>query len=44
MTNQEACDCIKDIDDAQKAAKKLVAEAKYRGRSYDDISCIVVMF
>ncbi|WJX46730.1 protein-serine/threonine phosphatase [Trifolium repens] len=43
MTNQEACDCIKDIDDAQKAAKKLVAEAKYRG-SYDDISCIVVMF
>jgi serine/threonine protein phosphatase PrpC len=43
MTNQEACDCIKDIDDAQKAAKKLVAEAKYRG-SYDDISCLVVMF
>ncbi|XP_045822849.1 probable protein phosphatase 2C 39 [Trifolium pratense] len=43
MTNQEACDCIKDVDDAQKAAKKLVTEAKYKG-SYDDISCIVVMF
>ncbi|CAL5213762.1 unnamed protein product [Lathyrus oleraceus] len=43
MTNQEACDCIKDVDDAQKAAKKLVKEAKSMG-SYDDISCIVVMF
>ena len=45
MTNQEACDCIRDDDDddAQKAAKKLVKEAKSLG-SYDDISCIVVMF
>lgn len=43
MRNQEACDCIKDVDDAQKAAKKLVKEAKSMG-SYDDISCIVVMF
>jgi serine/threonine protein phosphatase PrpC len=43
MTNQAACDCIKDVDDAQKAAKKLVTEAKHMG-SYDDISCIVVMF
>ncbi|CAK8578138.1 unnamed protein product [Lathyrus sativus] len=43
MTNQEACNCIKDVDDAQKAARKLVKEAKSMG-SYDDISCIVVMF
>ncbi|XP_058735659.1 probable protein phosphatase 2C 28 [Vicia villosa] len=43
MTNQEVCDCIRDVDDAQKAAKKLVKEAKSMG-SYDDISCIVVMF
>lgn len=43
MTNQEACDCIRDVDDAQKASKKLVKEAKSLG-SYDDISCIVVMF
>jgi len=43
MTNQEACDCIKDLDDAQKAATKLVKEAKSLG-SYDDISCIVVIF
>lgn len=43
MTNQEACDCIKDIDDAKKASKKLIKEALSKG-SYDDISCIVVMF
>ncbi|KAF7842433.1 putative protein phosphatase 2C 39 isoform X4 [Senna tora] len=43
MTNEEACDCIKDIDDAKKASKKLVKEALRKG-SYDDISCIVVMF
>ncbi|KAF1876429.1 hypothetical protein Lal_00029777, partial [Lupinus albus] len=43
MTNQEACDCIKDVDDAYKASKKLVKEAKSMG-SYDDISCVVVMF
>ncbi|MED6120417.1 hypothetical protein PIB30_020769 [Stylosanthes scabra] len=44
MTNQDACDCIKDdVDDAKKAAKKLVEEAKSLG-SYDDISCIVVTF
>ncbi|KAK7319311.1 hypothetical protein RJT34_04030 [Clitoria ternatea] len=43
MTNQEACDCIRDVDDAQKASKKLVREAKSLG-SYDDISCIVIMF
>ncbi|XP_020995072.1 probable protein phosphatase 2C 39 isoform X2 [Arachis duranensis] len=44
MTNQDACDCIKDdVDDAKKAAKKLVKEAKCLG-SCDDISCIVVTF
>ncbi|XP_029130185.1 probable protein phosphatase 2C 39 isoform X5 [Cajanus cajan] len=43
MTNQEACDCIRDADDAQKASKKLIKEAKSMG-SYDDISCIVIMF
>lgn len=43
MANQEACDCIKDIEDAKNAAKKLVKEAKSQG-SYDDISCIVVKF
>ncbi|XP_072084858.1 probable protein phosphatase 2C 39 isoform X3 [Arachis hypogaea] len=44
MTNQDACDCIKDdVDDAKKAAKKLVKEAKSLG-SCDDISCIVVTF
>ncbi|KAK7260420.1 hypothetical protein RIF29_26451 [Crotalaria pallida] len=43
MENQEACDCIKDVDDAIKASKMLVKEAKSLG-SYDDISCIVVMF
>ncbi|KAG4398640.1 hypothetical protein GLYMA_08G081400v4 [Glycine max] len=43
MTNQEACDCIRDEDDAQKASKKLVKEAKSQG-SYDDISCIVIIF
>ncbi|XP_028785784.1 probable protein phosphatase 2C 39 [Neltuma alba] len=43
MTNEEACECVKDMDDAKKAAKKLVKEALAQG-SYDDISCIVVMF
>lgn len=43
MTNQEACDCIKNGDGAQKAAKKLVKEAISLG-SCDDISCIVIMF
>ncbi|CAJ1935881.1 unnamed protein product [Sphenostylis stenocarpa] len=43
MTNQEACDSIKNADGAQKASKKLVKEAKSLG-SYDDISCIVIMF
>ncbi|XP_015577266.2 probable protein phosphatase 2C 28 isoform X3 [Ricinus communis] len=43
MSNQEAYDCIRDLEDAQEAAEKLIAEALVRG-SMDDISCIVVTF
>ncbi|XP_052201718.1 probable protein phosphatase 2C 39 isoform X2 [Diospyros lotus] len=43
MSNQEAFDCIKGLSNAQEASKKLVEEA-LRRESYDDISCIVVMF
>jgi len=41
MSNQEAVDSIKDIKDAQSAAKHLTEEAVAR-KSKDDISCIVV--
>lgn len=43
MKNQEAVDCIKDIEDAQAAAKRLAEEAVARNSS-DDISCVVVKF
>lgn len=43
MGNQEAVDCIKNIKDAQSAAKHLTDEAVAR-KSKDDISCIVVKF
>ncbi|XP_074287974.1 putative protein phosphatase 2C 58 [Silene latifolia] len=43
MTNEEACECIREVDDAQSAAEELVKEALNRG-SADDISCVVVMF
>ncbi|CAA0815989.1 Probable protein phosphatase 2C 39 [Striga hermonthica] len=43
MTNQEAVDCIKNIKDARKAAKRLNDEALAR-HSKDDISCIIVRF
>lgn len=44
MSNQEACDCIKEMAmDAQKASEELIKEALSR-ESYDDISCIVVTF
>ncbi|XP_048320728.2 probable protein phosphatase 2C 58 isoform X2 [Ziziphus jujuba] len=43
MSNQEALDCIKKIDDAQQASEKLIREALSR-KSYDDISCVVVIF
>ena len=43
MSNQEASDYIKNIDDAQEASKKLIRKALYR-KSYDDISCVVVIF
>lgn len=43
MSNEEACDCIRELNDAQEAAEELVKEALYK-RSLDDISCVVVMF
>ncbi|KAM0943764.1 putative protein-serine/threonine phosphatase [Dioscorea sansibarensis] len=43
MDNQEAVNSIKDIKDAQAAAKHLTEEALAR-KSKDDISCIVVKF
>lgn len=43
MSNQEACDCIYNITDAQEASEELIKEALLR-ESRDDISCIVVMF
>ncbi|GAA0187568.1 protein phosphatase [Lithospermum erythrorhizon] len=43
MSNQEAVDSIKNIKDAQAAAKHLTEEALSR-KSKDDISCIVVRF
>ncbi|KAF5472141.1 hypothetical protein F2P56_008881, partial [Juglans regia] len=42
MSNQEAFDCIGELNDAQKASEKLIEEVLCR-KSYDDISCIVVM-
>lgn len=43
LTNQEAVSLIKDIPDAEKAAKRLTDEAYGRG-SNDNISCIVLRF
>jgi protein phosphatase 1L len=43
ISNQDAAALIKDIKDAEKAAKKLTEEAYCRG-SNDNISCIVVKF
>ncbi|KAE8660896.1 putative protein phosphatase 2C 39 [Hibiscus syriacus] len=43
MSNQEAVDTIKNIKDAQAAAKLLI-EAAVSKKSKDDISCIVVWF
>ncbi|XP_022738255.1 probable protein phosphatase 2C 58 isoform X2 [Durio zibethinus] len=43
MSNQEAVDTIKNIKDAQSAAKLLI-EAAISRKSKDDISCIVVRF
>ncbi|KAK9150193.1 hypothetical protein Syun_008502 [Stephania yunnanensis] len=43
MPNQDAVDAIKQIKDAQSAAKHLTEEAVSR-KSKDDISCIVVKF
>lgn len=43
MTNQEAVDCVKEVEDPRSAAKKIIKEATAR-KSRDDISCIVVRF
>ncbi|KAK7312823.1 hypothetical protein VNO77_36985 [Canavalia gladiata] len=43
MSNQEAVDSIREIKDAQAAAKHLIEEAVSK-KSKDDISCIVVKF
>ncbi|PQM37217.1 putative protein phosphatase 2C 28 [Prunus yedoensis var. nudiflora] len=43
MSNQEAYDCIGELDDAQEAAEELIEEALSK-ESYDDVSCIVVVF
>ncbi|XP_010260278.1 PREDICTED: probable protein phosphatase 2C 39 [Nelumbo nucifera] len=43
MSNQESVDAIRQIKDAQSAAKHLTEEALSR-KSKDDISCIVVRF
>ncbi|XP_059452305.1 probable protein phosphatase 2C 58 isoform X2 [Corylus avellana] len=43
LSNEEAVNCIKNIKDAQSAAKHLIEEAVSR-KSKDDISCIVVKF
>ncbi|EIE22236.1 protein phosphatase 2C catalytic subunit [Coccomyxa subellipsoidea C-169] len=43
LSNDEAVNLIKDIPDAEKAAKKLTDEAYGRG-SNDNISCIVLRF
>ena len=43
MSNEEAVDSIKDVDDPRLAAKRVIKEALAR-KSRDDISCIVVRF
>ncbi|KAJ7981499.1 Protein phosphatase 2C family protein [Quillaja saponaria] len=43
LSNQEAVDSIRQIKDAQSAAKHLIEEAIAR-KSKDDISCIIVRF
>lgn len=43
VSNEEAVNCIKGINDAQAAAKRLTEEAVSR-KSKDDISVIVVSF
>ncbi|KAK9831289.1 hypothetical protein WJX74_010677 [Apatococcus lobatus] len=43
IENQEAVDFVRDVKDAEKAARKLTDEAYCRG-SNDNISCVVVRF
>ncbi|CAN0911597.1 Probable protein phosphatase 2C 28 [Linum grandiflorum] len=42
MSNQDAYECIKHVEDPTRASKTLIAQALAKG-SQDDISCIVVM-
>ncbi|KAK9805433.1 hypothetical protein WJX73_006037 [Symbiochloris irregularis] len=43
VTNQEACNMVKDTRDAKQAAERLTNEAFSRG-SNDNISCVVIRF
>lgn len=43
LTNEEVAGLVKDIHDAEAAAKKLTEEAYGRG-SMDNITCIVIRF
>ncbi|OMO83238.1 phosphatase 2C (PP2C)-like protein [Corchorus capsularis] len=43
MSNEEAFEKIRELDDAQEASEELIKEALAR-KSQDDISCIVVAF
>ncbi|MFS7946830.1 putative protein-serine/threonine phosphatase [Helianthus anomalus] len=43
MSNEEAVDCVKNVEDPRAAAKQLIKEALAK-KSRDDISCIVVRF
>ncbi|KAJ0694912.1 putative protein-serine/threonine phosphatase [Helianthus annuus] len=43
MSNEEAVDCVKGVEDPRAAAKQLIKEALAK-KSRDDISCIVVRF
>ncbi|KAI3466883.1 hypothetical protein Pfo_023546 [Paulownia fortunei] len=43
VSNQEAVDCIRGLNDGQEAAEELIKEALLR-ESREDISCEVVMF
>lgn len=43
MSNKEAVECIRGIEEGGEAAKELINESLSRG-SKDDISCVVVTF
>lgn len=43
MSNEEAVECVKGLQDGQEGAEELIKEALVR-ESKDDVSCVVVMF